>query len=185
MEDLFDSRTIKGFRQKLLQNTSKVLKYPSYEDDFNFSDLCIVRGMPSIQRQLNLYGFRCTNRADDKGVYHHSQFVRGEYDVVRTIRRKRTWPTKKSADSAGQRLNKKLKNKACKPEETSEINASASVFVDFSRELSKDLFDDLPEVDDCTLLDFIETSNKCFWPAEQFEQLDDVDHFDWFPCTEL
>jgi hypothetical protein len=51
--------------------------------------------MASIQRQLNLYGFRCTNRIDEKGVFFHPNFVRGQYDVVRNIRRKKTWPTKR------------------------------------------------------------------------------------------
>jgi hypothetical protein len=51
--------------------------------------------MASIQRQLNLYGFRCANRIDEKGVFHHPQFIRGQYDLVRNIRRKRTWPTKR------------------------------------------------------------------------------------------
>jgi hypothetical protein len=51
--------------------------------------------MASIQRQLNLYGFRCTNRIDEKGVFCHPNFVRGQYDEVRNIRRKKTWPTKR------------------------------------------------------------------------------------------
>jgi len=51
--------------------------------------------MASIQRQLNLYGFRCTNRIDEKGVFCHPNFSRGQYDEVRNIRRKKTWPTKR------------------------------------------------------------------------------------------
>lgn len=51
--------------------------------------------MSTLQRQLNLYGFRCPDRLDQRGVYHHPNFVRGEYDTVRAIRRKKTWPTKK------------------------------------------------------------------------------------------
>jgi hypothetical protein len=60
--------------------------------------------MASIQRQLNLYGFRCTNRIDEKGVFHHPSFVRGQYDLVRNIRRKKTWPTKRKpkGDSAAE-----------------------------------------------------------------------------------
>lgn len=42
----------------------------------------------SIQRQLNLYGFRCTNRGEDKGVFHHPDFIQGDYDRARQIRRK-------------------------------------------------------------------------------------------------
>jgi hypothetical protein len=57
--------------------------------------MCSDGNMASIQRQLNLYGFRCTNRIDEKGVFHHPQFIRGQYDLVRNIRRKRTWPTKR------------------------------------------------------------------------------------------
>jgi hypothetical protein len=42
----------------------------------------------SIQRQLNLYGFRCTHRGEEKGVFCHPEFVRGEYVAARQIRRK-------------------------------------------------------------------------------------------------
>lgn len=41
----------------------------------------------SVQRQLNLYGFKCVNRGEDKGVFCHPNFVRGEYNTVREIRR--------------------------------------------------------------------------------------------------
>jgi hypothetical protein len=51
--------------------------------------------MGSIQRQLNLYGFRSTNRIGEKGVFMHNNFVRGDYDAARRIRRRRTWPTKR------------------------------------------------------------------------------------------
>lgn len=55
--------------------------------------------MATLQRQLNLYGFRCLDRIDQKGVYFHPQFIRGKYDQVRKIRRKKTWPTKASANA--------------------------------------------------------------------------------------
>lgn len=41
----------------------------------------------SVQRQLNLYGFKCVSRGEDKGSFYHPQFRRGEYDSVREIRR--------------------------------------------------------------------------------------------------
>jgi len=58
---------------------------PKYFPNANF---------PSIQRQLNLYGFLCRNRVHLKGVYFHPEFMRGEYEAVREMRRKRTWKLK-------------------------------------------------------------------------------------------
>jgi len=43
----------------------------------------------SIQRQLNLYGFKCVNRGEEKGLFFHPQFIRGQYDATRNIRRKK------------------------------------------------------------------------------------------------
>jgi hypothetical protein len=43
----------------------------------------------SIQRQLNLYGFRCTNRGEDKGVLFNPDFLRGVLDKARPRRRKK------------------------------------------------------------------------------------------------
>lgn len=51
--------------------------------------------MSAFQRQLNLYGFRCPDRLDQKGVYSHPDFIQGNYEMARNIRRKKTWPTKK------------------------------------------------------------------------------------------
>ena len=44
----------------------------------------------SIQRQLNLYGFRCAHRGEEKGVFFHPKFVRGAYDDALNIRRLKT-----------------------------------------------------------------------------------------------
>lgn len=51
----------------------------------SFSAACQL--MSSLQRQLNLYGFRCVNRGEDKGHYSHPQFARGQCTAVRGIRR--------------------------------------------------------------------------------------------------
>jgi hypothetical protein len=84
----FRAETIpKYFRRKFSEN--------SWYHDFKLYCNATDGNMASIQRQLNLYGFRCTNRIDEKGVFHHPDFVRGQYDKVRNIRRKKTWPTKR------------------------------------------------------------------------------------------
>ena len=41
----------------------------------------------SIQRQLNLYGFRCLKRNELKAVFFHPQFIRGHYESVKEIKR--------------------------------------------------------------------------------------------------
>ena len=41
----------------------------------------------SIQRQLNLYGFRCAHRGEEKGVFFHPKFIRGAFDDAVNIRR--------------------------------------------------------------------------------------------------
>jgi hypothetical protein len=43
----------------------------------------------SFQRQLNLYGFVCLPRGDDKGAYFHKNFVRGERYLCHYIVRKK------------------------------------------------------------------------------------------------
>lgn len=48
----------------------------------------------SVQRQLNLYGFKCISRGEDKGAFFHPQFKRGDWEVVKKITRYA--PTKKS-----------------------------------------------------------------------------------------
>jgi hypothetical protein len=40
-----------------------------------------------VQRQLNLYGFKCINRGEDKGAFFHPGFKRGEWDAVRKLTR--------------------------------------------------------------------------------------------------
>jgi hypothetical protein len=86
---------------------------------FNSYDVNPDGNMASIQRQLNLYGFRCTNRIDEKGVFCHPNFIRGQYDQVRNIRRKKTWPTKRKqkADAS---------TEAAVPSSTSRGKASSS-----------------------------------------------------------
>lgn len=53
--------------------------------------------MSSVQRQLNLYGFKCINRGEDKGAFYHPRFKRGDWDVVKKITRYS--PAKRSCDS--------------------------------------------------------------------------------------
>lgn len=49
--------------------------------------------MSSVQRQLNLYGFRCVSRGEDKGCFYHPDFQRGEWEKVKLIRRSIAQPT--------------------------------------------------------------------------------------------
>lgn len=49
--------------------------------------------MSSVQRQLNLYGFRCVSRGEDKGCFYHADFQRGEWEKVKLIRRSIAQPT--------------------------------------------------------------------------------------------
>jgi len=41
----------------------------------------------SVQRQLNLYGFKCIGRGDDKGAFFHPKFRRGDWEEVKRINR--------------------------------------------------------------------------------------------------
>jgi hypothetical protein len=41
----------------------------------------------SLQRQLNLYGFKCINRNDGKGNFYHKNFMRDNLERVISIRR--------------------------------------------------------------------------------------------------
>eukprot|EP01039_Chlorochromonas_danica_P007306 gene7306-8085_t len=43
--------------------------------------------LSSVQRQLNLYGFKCINRGEDKGAFFHPKFRRGDWEVVKRITR--------------------------------------------------------------------------------------------------
>ncbi len=43
--------------------------------------------LSSVQRQLNLYGFKCINRGEDKGAFYHPQFKRGDWETVKKISR--------------------------------------------------------------------------------------------------
>jgi len=41
----------------------------------------------SVQRQLNLYGFKCINRGEDKGAFYHPKFRRGDWESVKKLMR--------------------------------------------------------------------------------------------------
>lgn len=43
--------------------------------------------MSSVQRQLNLYGFKCVSRGEDKGAFYHPKFQRGDWESAKSIRR--------------------------------------------------------------------------------------------------
>jgi hypothetical protein len=45
------------------------------------------RNISSVQRQLNLYGFKCVGRGENKGCFFHPDFKRGKFDIVKQIRR--------------------------------------------------------------------------------------------------
>lgn len=62
----------------------------AYSDFLLFAD----NQLSSVQRQLNLYGFKCINRGEDKGAFYHPKFKRGEWEVVKKITRYS--PSKKS-----------------------------------------------------------------------------------------
>lgn len=51
-----------------------------------------------MQRQLNLYGFKCVNRGEDKGAFFHPKFKRGNWEVVKKLTR---YVPKKFEDSNG------------------------------------------------------------------------------------
>lgn len=50
-----------------------------------------------MQRQLNLYGFKCISRGEDKGAFFHPKFRRGDWEVVKRITRYA--PMKRSPDT--------------------------------------------------------------------------------------
>lgn len=54
--------------------------------------------LSSVQRQLNLYGFKCINRGEDKGAFYHPRFKRGDWEVVKKITRYS--PSKKPGDNS-------------------------------------------------------------------------------------
>lgn len=43
--------------------------------------------MSSVQRQLNLYGFKCFNRGENKGAFFHPSFIRGNWEEAKSISR--------------------------------------------------------------------------------------------------
>lgn len=45
------------------------------------------RNISSVQRQLNLYGFKCVGRGENKGCFFHPDFKRDEFEIVKQIRR--------------------------------------------------------------------------------------------------
>jgi len=41
----------------------------------------------SVQRQMNLYGFKCNFRGNDKGSFSHPEFFKGNWEAVKKLRR--------------------------------------------------------------------------------------------------
>jgi hypothetical protein len=138
--------------------------------------------MASVLRQLNLYGFRCI-RVDDKGKFWHPLFVRGKYDVVRIIRRKKTWTTKRRASGVLNSVENRTHERRIS-ESVAEVifNSSPQDHRDFAPQLSKDFFDEMENsYTDSTLDRSLEpTPGKYPWNTELFEQLEEVEPFDWF-----
>lgn len=54
----------------------------------------------SVQRQLNLYGFKSINRGDLKRAFFHPNFIKGDLDKVKTISRIYTREPKKAESLA-------------------------------------------------------------------------------------
>lgn len=82
----------KYFRRKFVFVLSQPILFlkDAYSDFLLFAD----NQLSSVQRQLNLYGFKCINRGEDKGAFYHPKFKRGEWEVVKKITRYS--PSKKS-----------------------------------------------------------------------------------------
>lgn len=53
--------------------------------------------LSSVQRQLNLYGFKCISRGEDKGAFFHPKFRKGDWEIVKRITR--YTPSVKKSDS--------------------------------------------------------------------------------------
>lgn len=64
--------------------------------------------LSSVQRQLNLYGFKCVSRGEDKGAFFHPLFKRGDWEVVKKITR--FVPGKKGSDDAASPNNNNSSN---------------------------------------------------------------------------
>ena len=79
---------IQDLNVKLFQNTLDVSEYfERISSSTNSFTLSIDNQFSSVQRQLNLYGFKCVNRGKDKGAFFHPQFKRGEWEAVKGISR--------------------------------------------------------------------------------------------------
>jgi hypothetical protein len=61
--------------------------------------ISIDNQISSVQRQLNLYGFKCISRGEDKGAFFHPKFKRGDWEIVKKITRYA--PPKKMAGEFG------------------------------------------------------------------------------------
>lgn len=84
--------------------------------------------LSSLQRQLNLYGFKCISRGDDKGAFFHPKFKRGEWETVKKITRYIN-PKKDSADRSCDRVstsNAKMVKKEKSMNDSSESSSSSS-----------------------------------------------------------
>lgn len=80
------------------------------------------RNISSVQRQLNLYGFKCVGRGENKGCFFHPDFKRGKFDVVKQIRRNpRNKKSLRDKSSASYFL---LSNKSNKSSNNSSKNGS-------------------------------------------------------------
>ncbi len=71
----------KYFRRKLLNLRILLIKLT------NLSFLIADKQFASVQRQLNLYGFKVVSRGEDKGAIYHPQFHRGNWEAAKNITR--------------------------------------------------------------------------------------------------
>ncbi len=71
----------KYFRRKIK------MPYNYFKSNMLYLHTILDNQISSVQRQLNLYGFKCISRGEDKGAFFHPSFRRGDWETVRKITR--------------------------------------------------------------------------------------------------